>query len=150
MDGRFSREMVHAIVSIVRRGCAWRMLPRDVPPWLTVYPSVRRWRKDATRARRTDTLRIDVRRALGREAEPRCDAGEPVDQNDGKRSASIKRRPLLPERPFPGGVAFVVEQDEPFDPVDVGLFSANGGLFDAQRIPDLVQQFPGFWFHFIR
>jgi len=48
------------------------------------------------------------------------------------------------------GVAFVVEQDEPFDPVDRGLFSADGGVFEAQRIPDLVQQFPGFWFHFIR
>ena len=48
------------------------------------------------------------------------------------------------------GVAFVVEEDEAFDPVDVGLFSADGGVFDAQRIPDLVQQFPGFWFHFIR
>ncbi|WP_448543028.1 transposase [Roseiflexus sp.] len=71
-DGRFSRRMVHAIVPIVRRGCAWRMLPRDVPPWLTVYPSVRRWRKDATRARRTDTLRMEVRRASGREAEPRA------------------------------------------------------------------------------
>ncbi|WP_296760399.1 transposase [Roseiflexus sp.] len=71
-DGRLSREMVHAIVSVVRRGCAWRMLPHDVPPWLTVYPSVRRWRKDATRARRTDTLRTEVRRASGREAEPRA------------------------------------------------------------------------------
>jgi len=47
------------------------------------------------------------------------------------------------------GVAFVVEQDEAFDPVDVGLFSADGGVFEAQRIPDLVQQFPGFWFHFL-
>ncbi len=68
-DGRFSREMVHAIVPIVRRGCAWCMLPHDVPLWLTVYPSVRRWRKDTTRARRTDTLRMDVRRASGREKE---------------------------------------------------------------------------------
>jgi len=48
------------------------------------------------------------------------------------------------------GVAFVVEQDEAFDPVDRGLFSADGGVFEAQRIPDPVQQFPGFWFHFIR
>ncbi|WP_442969651.1 transposase [Roseiflexus sp. RS-1] len=61
--------MVHAIVPIVRRGCAWCMLPRDVPPGLTVYPSVRRWRKDAIWARRTDTLRMDVRRASGREKE---------------------------------------------------------------------------------
>jgi len=47
------------------------------------------------------------------------------------------------------GVAFVVEEDEAFDPVDVGLFSADGVVFEAQRIPDLVQQFPGFWFHFL-
>jgi len=45
------------------------MLPHDVPPWLTVYPSVRRWRKDATRAQCTDTLRMEVRRASGREKE---------------------------------------------------------------------------------
>ena len=45
------------------------MLPHDVPPWLTVYPSVRRWRKDASRAQRTDTLRMEVRRASGRETE---------------------------------------------------------------------------------
>jgi len=48
------------------------------------------------------------------------------------------------------GVAFVVEEDEAFDPVDIGLFSADGGVFEAQRIPDLVQRFRGFWFHFIR
>ena len=42
------------------------------------------------------------------------------------------------------GVAFVMERDEPFDPVDRGLFSPDGGVFEAQRIPDPVQQFPGF------
>ncbi len=47
------------------------------------------------------------------------------------------------------GVAFVVEEDEAVDPVDVGLFSADGGVFATSRFPNPVQQFPGFWFHFL-
>src|SRR4051812_25898177 len=31
------REMVNAICYINRAGCPWRMLPRDLPPWRTVY-----------------------------------------------------------------------------------------------------------------
>lgn len=28
--------MLTAILSLVRNGCAWRLLPRDLPPWKTV------------------------------------------------------------------------------------------------------------------
>jgi hypothetical protein len=65
------------------------MLPHDVPPWLTVYPSVRRWRKDASRAQRTDTLRMEVRRASGRETElgdQETGAGEAGEQVLGFRT----------------------------------------------------------------
>ena len=31
------REIVNAISYVLRTGCAWRMLPRDLPPWQTVY-----------------------------------------------------------------------------------------------------------------
>lgn len=31
------REIVNAILYIVRAGCAWRMLPKDLPPWQTVF-----------------------------------------------------------------------------------------------------------------
>jgi putative transposase len=30
------REILHAIVSLLRRGCSWRMLPHDLPPWRIV------------------------------------------------------------------------------------------------------------------
>jgi hypothetical protein len=53
--------MLNAIFSILRSGCAWLMLPHDVPPWQTVSHSVRR---------RHAALRTDVRVAAGREAEP--------------------------------------------------------------------------------
>src|SRR4029450_13816181 len=29
----------------LRAGCAWRLLPHDLPPWQTVYPYFRCWRQ---------------------------------------------------------------------------------------------------------
>jgi len=49
-----------------------------------------------------------------------------------------------------GGVAEFVEADEACDPVDVGLFGADGVVFEAQRIADLIEQFPGCWLWFHR
>jgi len=31
------REIVNAIFYILSSGCAWRLLPHDLPPWATVY-----------------------------------------------------------------------------------------------------------------
>jgi putative transposase len=31
------REILNAIFYIVRSGCAWRLMPHDLPPWQTVY-----------------------------------------------------------------------------------------------------------------
>jgi transposase len=64
--------MVRAIVSVLSRGFACRMLPHDIPPRQTVYPSVRRQRQDGIWTWRTDVLRTEMRRASGREAEPRA------------------------------------------------------------------------------
>ncbi|WP_081937663.1 transposase [Streptosporangium roseum] len=47
LDGRKKkhprREIVDAILYIVRTGCAWRQLPADFPPWQTVYWHFVRW-----------------------------------------------------------------------------------------------------------
>jgi putative transposase len=32
---RAVRRILDAICSVLRRGCAWRLLPRDVPQWST-------------------------------------------------------------------------------------------------------------------
>ncbi|MFS0757488.1 IS5 family transposase [Noviherbaspirillum sp. 1P10PC] len=37
------REVINAIRYLVRSGCEWRMLPRDLPPWQTVYWWFRRF-----------------------------------------------------------------------------------------------------------
>jgi putative transposase len=64
------REILNGICYVIRSGCAWRMMPHDLPPWDTVYHYFRRWRKDGTWVRLHEQLRGDVREAEGREREP--------------------------------------------------------------------------------
>ena len=64
------REVVNAIFYVVRTGCAWRQLPRDFPPWGTVYWYFARWRKDGSLDRLHDALRDQLRRAEGRQEQP--------------------------------------------------------------------------------
>ena len=39
-----AREILNAIFYILSNGCAWRLLPHDLPPWPTVYYYFRCWR----------------------------------------------------------------------------------------------------------
>jgi putative transposase len=64
------REVVDAILYLLRTGCAWRMLPHDFPPWGTVWSYFRRWRDDGTLERIHDVLRARVRVAAGRAPQP--------------------------------------------------------------------------------
>ena len=64
------REIVNAIAYVLRSGCAWRLLPHDLPPWPTVYDYFRQWREAGTWERINGALREKLRVTLGREAEP--------------------------------------------------------------------------------
>uniref|UniRef100_UPI003F492A26 transposase n=1 Tax=Actinomadura sp. CA-154981 TaxID=3240037 RepID=UPI003F492A26 len=57
------REVVDAVLEVVRTGCAWRQLPADFPPWQTVYWYFVRWEKQRVTLRMLDVLRQQVRRA---------------------------------------------------------------------------------------
>src|SRR3954469_22687964 len=64
------REVLNGIFYIARGGCAWRMMPKDLPPWSTCYDYFRKWRNDGTWSRVNDTLRAQVRHGAGREKSP--------------------------------------------------------------------------------
>ena len=63
-------EILNAIFYILRSGCAWRLLPHDLPPWKTVYHDFRRWRLEGIWARLHTTLREAVRLKAGRQPQP--------------------------------------------------------------------------------
>ncbi len=64
------REVVNAILYVLRSGCPWRMLPKEFPPRSTVQRYFYAWRDDATWRRINHYLLMAVREADGREASP--------------------------------------------------------------------------------
>jgi putative transposase len=64
------RRVVDGILYLLRSGCSWRMLPKNFPPYTTVYGYYGRWRKDGTVRHIHDVLRRQVRLEAGRDAEP--------------------------------------------------------------------------------
>src|SRR4051812_27409414 len=64
------REVLNAILYVLRTGCAWDLLPHDFPPPGTVYGYFNQWRRDGTITRIHEALRPRVRVAGEHEAEP--------------------------------------------------------------------------------
>ena len=64
------RDIVDAILYVVRTECAWRQLPADFPPWETVYWYFTRWEQQKLTFRMVDALRSQVRTGEGRDPDP--------------------------------------------------------------------------------
>src|SRR5215211_622383 len=64
------REILDAIFYLVRTGCQWRLLPREFPPWQTVYHYFRRWRLDGTWEQLNAALVERLRVRAGRGPQP--------------------------------------------------------------------------------
>jgi putative transposase len=64
------REVLNAILYLVRTGCSWRQLPHEFPPWGTSHYYYRRFRLDGTWKRIHDALREKVRARAGRKRTP--------------------------------------------------------------------------------
>jgi len=103
-----AKRVADAVFYLLRSGCAWRMLPREFPPWQTVYYHFWKWRRDGRLRRRAhDRLREALREAEGREADPSAavidsqavkgagGVGGPERGYDGAKRLSGRKRHLL-------------------------------------------------------
>lgn len=64
------REIVNACCYVVRSGCPWRMMPKDLPPWQNVYAHFRRWSARGLFESMHDRLRAMWRKREERNVEP--------------------------------------------------------------------------------
>jgi transposase len=83
------RDGLNGVFYVLKSGCPWRLLPRDFPPWKTVYHWFRAWRIDGTWERLNAVLRQVLRARLGRNHEPTAgcvDTDLPIGQCNYARS----------------------------------------------------------------
>ena len=64
------REVVNAILYVLRCGCPWRMLPKGFPPWQTVYRYFAAWRDSGLWVSLNHRLAMASRMSEGRAASP--------------------------------------------------------------------------------
>jgi transposase len=89
------REIVNALLYVVRTGCQWRALPHDLPPWRIVYWYFMQWKKEGTFDRLLDELRGDLRQAEGRQRQPSAavlDSQSVKTTEKGGRTATTRAR----------------------------------------------------------
>lgn len=64
------RQVLSAILYVVRTGCQWRQLPKEFPKWKSVYSVFWRWRKAGLWQQIHDALRERIRRRAGKRRWP--------------------------------------------------------------------------------
>ncbi|GLX11690.1 hypothetical protein Misp03_86160 [Microbispora sp. NBRC 16548] len=91
------REIVNAILYLVRSGCPWRYLPRDLPPWQTVYWHFQRWEQTGVIATLLSELGIRARpqQTLLDAGDASTGRGDVVKKNGRRRLILGMTRPLV-------------------------------------------------------
>src|SRR3954453_20577922 len=64
------RAVLDAIFYVLKSGCPWRLLPKDFPPWKSVYDWFRKWRIDGTWERLNTAMCEVLRARSGRNPQP--------------------------------------------------------------------------------
>ncbi len=89
------REILNAIFYRERTGCAWEMLPHDLPPTKTVYDYFNKWSANGIWERINASLVRQIRQAAGRDPEASAaiiDSQSVKTTEKGANAASMRLR----------------------------------------------------------
>lgn len=133
-------QIINAILYVNRTGCQWRMLPKDLPPWQTVYGYFWRWTKSGLWATMNAALVRQVRQQQGRDPKPNAAI---LDSQSVKTSEGGEARGIDVHKQTPGRKCHIVVDTSGLL-LMVVVHSASvqdpaGGLLVLQRLFDQIK-----------
>ena len=132
------REIINAILYLVKTGCQWRMLPGDFPNWSIVYYYFSVWKQDGTLEQIHESLIEKIRKQHNKNEEPSVGiidaqsvkntlvSSEDKGFDAGKKIKGIKRHIIVDTL---GLILAVVIQS-------ASVQDRNGGLEVVQKLVD--------------
>jgi transposase len=141
-------QVMQGILYVLVSGCAWRLLPKEYPPYSTVYYYFAKWREDGSWKRIHDHLVQWVRVDAGREPTPSAASmdsqtvptavmvHQEVGYDGGKQTKGRKRFTLVDTL----GLLIIVKVVAASVPERKGAQQLLNGLHhERQRVPRLVR-----------
>jgi transposase len=107
------REIVNAILYVLRSGCPWRMLPHEFPAWGTVYDHFRQWQREGVWDQILRTLRMQVRAIRKGETKSRVRPSSIANRSKPARFAVQKRATIGGKKRGAGNVTRSLIRHQP-------------------------------------